>query len=113
MILLPNSFNRVPVFSYIIRGLPLPISYELIGRVKIVDADNNIVNRAVEVFIGGYSVLTELDGTFYLRFSSPSTNEIFVAIRYISPECNFITTYELVKIKNGEYCLKKEFIIRV
>ena len=74
-ILLPCCFNRVPVLSYFICEHELPLAYELSGEVKIVDNDGNLVNKNVEVFVGGYSTL--LTSTeFNLRFSAPSTKTI-------------------------------------
>ena len=53
VILVPNCFDRVPVLSYCISEHELPITYELYGEVKVLDANGDIVNKNVEVFIGG------------------------------------------------------------
>ena len=81
IILIPNWFDRVPILSYYISEYRLPITYELHGEVKVLDENDSIVNKNVEVFIGGYSIsLAETE--FVLKFSSLVTNEVFVVIRY-------------------------------
>ena len=81
VILFPKCFDRVPVLSYCISKHELPITYELYGEVIVVDAKGNIVNKNVEVFIGGYN--TALSSTeFDLKFSSPKVDELYVVIRY-------------------------------
>ncbi len=81
IILVPRCFDRVPVLSYYISEQELPIVYELRGEVKVLDEKGNIVNKNVEVFVGGYS--TSLASTeFNLTFSAPTINEVFVVIRY-------------------------------
>ena len=113
MIIAPICFNRIPVYSYFISELELPIAYELNGVVKIIDNNNNIVNKDIEVFIGGYSTTTNVNGEFKLKFSAPTTTEIFVTIRYVAPNGNTNIACEILTIGSGEHDLEKEFIIHV
>lgn len=109
VILIPNWFDRVPVLSYYISEHELPITYELYGEVKVLDENGNIVNKNVEVFIGGYS--TSLVGTeFDLKFSSPVTNEMFVIIRY-EVDGSIRTFTKCIIIRDGNHVIQEEFII--
>ena len=108
-ILLPRCFNRVPVLSYYICEHKLPLVYELSGKVEIVDKDGNLVNKNVEVFVGGYS--TKLTSTeFSLKFSAPITKRIFVVIRY-EKNGKIIESTQSLKIDKDCYSIWKEFII--
>jgi hypothetical protein len=113
MILAPNCFDRVPVYSYFIRELKLPITYEINGKVKIVDVDGNIVNTDVEIIVGGYSTSVDSNGEYVLIFSAPVTAEIFVVIRYIDIDGNTIAKIESVLIKSGVHKIKREFVYNV
>lgn len=112
IILIPNYFNQVPTLSYYIKKYELPITYELYGEVKVLDENSNIVNKNVEVFVGGYSTSILMSTEFYLTFSSPVTNEIFVIIRYeIDGEiCEYI---KCLTFEEGNNILREEFIIYV
>lgn len=109
-ILFPTLFDRVPVLSYCINEGELPILYELTGKVEILDENEEIINKNVELFVGGYSLslkTTEID----LKFSAPMTNEVFVVIRY---EVNG-KVHECIRclpVQNGKHFLYEEFIIR-
>lgn len=109
MILVPNCFDSVPVLSYYISEHELPITYELCGEVKVLDEDGNIVNKNVEVFVGGYS--TSLTSTeFNLKFSSPAASEVFVVIRYeLDGDIREFT--KCLVIKDGNHVINEEFII--
>lgn len=109
IILVPNCFDRLPVLSYIISEHELPITYELYGEVKVLDENGNIVNKNVEVFIGGYS--TSLTGTeLSLKFSSSAANEVFVVIRYEVDEGMREFT-KCIVIKEENHVITEEFII--
>lgn len=110
-ILLPRCFNRVPVLSYFICEHELPLTYELCGEVKIIDKDGKLVNKNVEVFVGGYSTfLTSTE--FKLKFSAPITERIFVVIRY-EKNGKVIESTQSLKIDKECYSIWKEFIINV
>jgi hypothetical protein len=121
MILLPNLFNRVPAFSYFVRELSLPLTYEISGRVNVVYSDKENSNNCgehrvagtVEVFVGGYATMTDENGNFSLRFSSPHINEFFAIIRYMPHSGNPIHEYELIVIQQGETRIAREFTIYV
>ena len=109
VILFPKCFDRVPVLSYCISKHELPITYELYGEVIVVDADGNIVNKNVEVFIGGYN--TALSSTeFDLKFSSPKVDELYVVIRY-EIDGNIREFTKCLTINDANYVIKEEFII--
>lgn len=109
MILFPICYDRVPVYSYFVQEWKLPISYDLSGKVKIIDAYGNIVNKEVEIFVGGYSTTANSIGEFHLVFSAPSTTEIFAVIRYTNPAGQIITKTESIVIKSGIHVIEKEF----
>lgn len=111
IILVPSWFDRVPILSYYISEHKLPIVYELQGKVEVLDSKGDIVNKNVEVFIGGYS--TVLASTeFNLKFSSPKADELFVVIRYEidGNRCEFT---KCLMINDVNHVIKEEFIIYV
>ena len=109
IILIPNCFSKVPVLSYYIHENEFPITYELLGEVKILDDSGNIVNKDVEVYIGGYS--TSLTSTnFSLKFTSRMTDEFYVVIIYeVDGKKQEYT--KRMKIKDGNHSIYKEFVI--
>lgn len=112
MILLPSCFDKVPVLSYYISELELPITYELCGEVKIIDKNGNTVNKNVEVIVGGYRTPILMSTEFNLKFTSPMTDEVFVVIRYE----NDGEIHEFTKcliIEDSNHILEGEFIIYV
>lgn len=112
MILLPSCFDKTPVLSYYISELELPITYELCGEVKIIDKNGNIVNKNVEVIVGGYRTSILKSTEFNLKFISPMTNEVFVVIRYENDGAIHEFTKCLI-IEDGNHILEREFIIYV
>lgn len=113
MMLIPSCLDRAPIYSYFISELKLPISYELTGKVEIRDKNNMIINKDVEIFIGGYTAPVGINGTFTLKFSSPTTSEICVTIKYTKPDGIIETKTEFITPRNGEHSLQREFIIYV
>lgn len=109
IIIVPSCFDRAPVLSYYISEHELPIAYELYGEVKVLDETGNIVNKNVEVFVGGYS--TSLTSTeFSLKFSAPTMNEVFVVIRYeVDGDIRELTKRLIVK--DGNHVIREEFIV--
>ena len=94
---------------YYISEHELPITYELNGKVKVLGEDGEVINKNVEVFVGGYSThLAAME--FNLNFSSPMVNEVFVVIRYEvdGKICEFT---KCIEIKEGKHSLNEEFII--
>ena len=80
--LIPSLFSRVPVFSYLINTLSLPLSYEFECTIVLVDAEGEPVNQTVTVYVGGYSVDALSGETFILDFASNSTDCFYVTIEY-------------------------------
>ena len=109
IILFPSCFNKVPVLSYYIIEKELPITYTLNGEVKVLDKDGNIINKNIEVFVGGYSTFLESEH-FNLIFSAPTTDEVYVVIRY-EVNGNMDEFTECLEIKNNNHSITKEFII--
>ena len=110
-ILMPRLFYRAPILSYCVSELNLPFTYELSGEVKILDKDGKLVNKNVEVFVGGYS--TSLETTkLRLKFSSPLTKIIFVVIRYEVNGKTYEKTQSLM-IDKDCYSVREDFIIHV
>ena len=111
IILVPSCFDRVPVLSYYIEEHELPLTYKLQGEIKVLDETGNIVNKNVEIFVGGYS--TTLTSTeFNLTFSAPATDKVFVVIRY-EVDGNIRELTKCLVIKDGNLVIEEEFIIHV
>lgn len=109
IILIPNCFDRVPTLSYLISKHELPITYELRGEVKVLDESGEIVNKNVEVFVGGYhTALTTTE--FNLKFSSPLEDELFVVIRYEIDGLMRVFT-KCLMIEDGSHLINEVFII--
>ena len=109
IVLVPSCFDRVPILSYYISEHELPMMYELHGEVKVLDEKDNLVNKNVEVFVGGYS--TSLTSTeFNLKFSAPAMNEVFVVIKY-EVNGNIREFAKCLVVKDGNHVIKEEFII--
>lgn len=109
IILFPSCFNKMPVISYFISEGEFPTTYKLTGNIKIVDEDKNIINKNVEVFVGGYSTSLESED-FHLTFSAPTTDEVYVVIRYeVNGKVYESTNY--LEVKNEDHLIAKEFII--
>ena len=111
VVLVPTVLHRVPVFSYFIDEMRLPVSYTLEGKISICDAEKNIVCKDVEVIIGGYSTFSDVDGYFSLKFASPNSTDIPVVIKYTKPNTNQETHLEFITFNRGDYILQKEFVI--
>lgn len=112
IIFFPNCFDRVPVLTYFIEKLELPITYELCGEVKIIDKNGNIVDKNVEVIVGGYKTSILGSTEFNLKFTSPMTNEVFVVIRYENNRKKHVFTNCLINNdEDSDHVFNEEFII--
>lgn len=80
--LVPSLFSRVPVFSYLIDTLSLPLSYEFDGRVNLVNSDGTDIYQPVNIYIGGYNVQSISGEQFTIKFSSESTEFFYINIEY-------------------------------
>lgn len=110
VLLVPNCFNRIPVLSYFINEHKLPMTYELCGEVNILDENNDIINKDVEVFVGGYKTSLGISTEFSLEFVSPEISEVFVVIRYeVEGEvCEFT---RCLVIEDSNHVIKEGFTI--
>ena len=67
--MIPSLFSRVPVFSYLIDTLSLPLSYELEGTILLIDKEGESIDQSVTVYIGGYSIDVITGDTFIMNFA--------------------------------------------
>ncbi|OUP70720.1 hypothetical protein B5F10_02075 [Anaerotruncus colihominis] len=109
IILFPSCFNKVPVLSYYISKQEFPTTYTLNGGIRVLDEDGNIINKNIEVFVGGYSTFLESEH-FNLTFSAPTTDEVYVVIRY-EANGNMHEFTKCLEIENNNHSITKEFII--
>jgi len=102
----------MPVLSYYISEHKLPMTYELYGEVSVLNKNGDIINKNVEVFVGGYRTYLGISTEFNLKFASPETSEVFVVIRYEVDEEIYELTRCLV-IEGGSHVITEEFTIYV
>ncbi len=81
-LLVPTCFDRVPTLSYLIHKHELPITYDLVGTVMVLDTKDDIVTNNIVVYVGGYSTTVEPTSEFSLTFSSPCIDKVFVVVQY-------------------------------
>ena len=111
IILIPSCFDRVPVLSYYISRHDLPMLYELHGKVQVINEAGEIVNRNVEVFVGGYKSKV-VSSNFELVFSAPMMKEMYVIIRYeVNGKIEECVKY--IEINDKERVISEEFNIYI
>lgn len=108
--MMPSLFLRVPVFSYFIETLSLPLSYEFEGMIILVDDTDEPVSQVVTVYIGGYSIDVLSGETFIMNFASESTDCFYVTIEYVDESGNKTTITKKIET-NDKTALKK--VIRI
>lgn len=81
-LMVPSLFSRVPVFSYLINTLSLPLLYEFEGTVLLIGSDGEAIIQTVTIYVGGYSVDAISGESFVLNFTSESVNYFYVTIEY-------------------------------
>lgn len=108
--LIPTLFSRVPVFSYLIDTLSLPLSYEFEGTILLIDTDGEPVEQTVTVYVGGYSIDVISGETFIMNLASESTDYFYVTIEYADESGNK-TTITKKLVTNDKTALKK--VIRI
>ena len=111
IILIPDCFGKVPVLSYYIIEKELPVTYTLNGEVKVLDKSGNIINKNIEVFVGGYSTFLESE-RFNLTFTAPTTGEVYIVIRY-EVNGNMYEFTKCLEFENYNHSITEEFIIYV
>lgn len=86
------------------------MTYELCGEVNILDENNDIINKDVEVFVGGYKTSLGISTEFSLEFVSPEISEVFVVIRYKADgEVREFT--RCLVIEDTNHVIKEDFTI--
>ena len=108
--MIPSLFSRIPVFSYLIDTLSLPLSYELEGTILLIDKEGESIDQSVTVYIGGYSIDVITGETFIMNFASESTDFFYATIEYVD-ECGNKTTITKKIETNDKTTLKK--VIRI
>lgn len=111
-LLLPSLFDRMPVFSYFINKLELPITYVINGTVRIVDVEGNIKNNDVIVFIGGHQAKIGSEIIYELEFSSPKNDFFFISIIYSNQEGEENQYTEKISFPIDSHVIRKDFVIK-
>lgn len=110
--LVPSMFNRMPVFSYFINTLELPISYEYEGNIILLDKNGNNIDQNVAVYIGGNSTYTDSQKDFTIIFSSVDTEYMFVNVEYKDLNGNLSIFTQKIDT-HGKTTIKKDITIYV
>jgi hypothetical protein len=85
--------------------------YELHGKVQVINEAGEIVNRNVEVFVGGYKSKV-VSSNFELVFSAPMMKEMYVIIRYeVNGKIEECVKY--IEINDKERVISEEFNIYI
>ena len=108
--MIPSLFSRVPVFSYLIDTLSLPLSYEFEGTILLIDTEGEPVDQTVTVYVGGYSIDVISGEKFIMNFASESTDYFYVTIEYVNESGNKTTITQKIET-NDKTALKK--VIRI
>ncbi len=108
--MIPSLFSRVPVFSYLIDTLSLPLSYEFEGTILLMDTEGESIYQTVTVYVGGYSIDVISGETFIMNFSSESTDYFYVTIEYVDESGNKAIITKKIET-NDKTTLKK--VIRI
>lgn len=111
MILVPTSLNRAPVFSYFIRKMELPLTYNMHGEVHVVDGEGNVINNNVIIYVGGYNADVGNSEKYQLTFSSPESNVFFVNIIYVNENGDIREFTQDVEFPENSYSIEENFII--
>ena len=108
--MIPSLFSRVPVFSYLIDTLSLPLSYEFEGTILLIDTDGDPIEQTVTMYVGGYSIDVISGEKFIMNFASESTDYFYVTIEYVDQNGNKTTITKKIET-NDKTVLKK--VIRI
>jgi len=108
--MVPSLFSRVPVFSYLIDTLSLPLSYEFEGTILLIDTEGELIDQSITVYIGGYSIDIISGETFIMNFASESTDYFYATIEYVDEGGNKTTITQKIET-NNKTILKK--VIRI
>jgi hypothetical protein len=109
MLIIPNCFDRLPVYSYFVKKMELPITYEVTGKIEFYDVDGNNLDLRAMIFVGGYSCNLETDGSYKLTFSCPSTSDAYLVIRYNDQTGKEQLKTECLKLSQQTHLLEEDF----
>lgn len=98
--MIPSLFSRVPIFSYLVENLSLPLSYEFEGTVVILNNEEELIDETVNVFVGGYSMEVFSGEPFVLSFASECTNYFYVTIEYTNEKGEKEIITEMIETNN-------------
>lgn len=105
LIFLTNIFHRVPVFSYFVRELKLPLTLKLCGQIQVNFEDEIEPNTMITISIGGYKNHVRNGTEFELNYSAVNLQNIPVIIEFWKQEKK-ITKIEYITYQKGEYVLE-------
>lgn len=110
LIFCTNIFHRLPIFSYLIKELNLPITLNINGEIDFYENGKLISDLPITVKIGGYEQSVYSGENFNLNFSAVNTQNIPVVIEYKSNN-NDKQKVIYISYANGsyEYTLKRIF----
>lgn len=110
-LLLPDLFDRAPIFPYFTQRLELPLTYEMRGSVKIVDREGNIINDSITISVGGYRERIGANTDYDLCFSSPKQDSFFVTITYKDQKGIERIYTEKVSFPDGSNVFREDYVI--
>lgn len=110
--MVPSLFSRVPVFSYLIDTLSLPLSYELEGTILLVDAADKPLNQVVTIYVGGYSIDVSSGEPFIMEFASENTDYFYITVEYVDENGEETTITKKIET-NDKTTIKKVIKIYV
>lgn len=96
--IIPSFFYRMPFYDYLYKNGKFPYEFSISGNVYntkegTVDSEKlNVV--AANVYVGGYSTKTDINGEFKLKFMSKDSKDIPVVIIYNDKEYVYQVTYD-------------------
>ncbi len=96
--IIPSFFYRMPFYDYLYKNGVFPYEFSMSGIVYntkegAVDSEKlNVVGA--NVYVGGYSTKTDINGEFELKFLSKDSKDIPVVIIYNDKEYVYQVTYD-------------------
>lgn len=101
-----NIAHRFPVLSYFAQELKLPYLFEMSGKVHIVNCEEKM-NIPIKVNVGGYSIETQSEVQYNMKFTSEDRTDIPIVISYVHNGIEYVEI-EYVNYDNN-YCLHCEY----
>lgn len=103
-----NILHRVPVFTYFIEELKLPIALRICGEINIYENEQIMKDIPINIKIGGYEKNIYSGEYFELIFSATNTKDIPINIEY-QIENEFVNKIEYVTYHKNEYVISRNF----